>query len=106
MGSGRHVGACGASPHYPLLCKDCRTTCKVVHIVAYLVLYVVVSVIMTVRVRLCLHNIGSGMCRVCDAHNVTEPLACVTLSALYGVKCHAREEIVSLRRLIGRVSYR
>jgi hypothetical protein len=49
---------------------------------------------------------GSGMCRVCDAHSVAEPLACVTLNALYGVKCHAREEIVSLRRLIGRVSYR
>jgi hypothetical protein len=40
---------------------------------------------------------GSGMCRVCDAHSVAEPLACMILNALYGVKCHACEEIVSLQ---------
>lgn len=74
------------------------TTYEVVHIVAYLV-----RRRGSVRdydrwIRLFLHNIGSGMCRVCDAHSVAEPLACVIVSCTW--------EIVSPQvQSVGLVSY-
>lgn len=41
---------------------------------------------------------GSGMCRVCDAHSVAEPLACVVVSCTW--------EIVSPQvQSVGLVSY-